>query len=196
MKPSLQQYYDEKVAPALKEQLGLKNVNEVPRLEKVVVTSHLGKFLNDRKAAVEDAVEEIAKITGQKPSVVHARKSVANFKVREGEAVGARVTLRSRNMWEFLDRFINITSPNVRDFRGFSPKSFDGRGNYAVGIPDQSIFPEIELDKIKRQIGFDIIVVTTTDSDDHARTLLELLGYPFRKQQTEGAPAEEAAATA
>ena len=128
--------------------------------------------------------------------MVYARKSVANFKVREGEAVGARVTLRGRNMWEFLDRFINITSPNVRDFRGFSPKSFDGRGNYAVGIPDQSIFPEIELDKIKRQIGFDLIVVTTTDNDDHARKLLELLGYPFRKPQTEGAPAEEAVATA
>lgn len=196
MKPSLQQYYEEKVAPALKEKLGLKNVNEVPKLEKVVVTSHCGRFLNDRKAAVEDTVEEIAKITGQKPSVVFAKKSVANFKVREGEAVGARVTLRSNNMWEFLDRFINITSPNVRDFRGFSPKSFDGRGNYAVGVNDQSIFPEVELDKVKRQIGFDIIVVTTTESDDHARTLLEALGYPFRKTQKEEAPAEAEAATA
>lgn len=194
MKPTLQVYYEEKLVPALQEKLGLKNINEVPRLEKVVVTSHCGRFINDRKAAVEDTVEEITKITGQKPSVVYAKKSVANFKVREGEAVGARVTLRSRNMWEFLDRFINITSPNVRDFRGFSPKSFDGRGNYAVGISDQSIFPEIELDKIKRQIGFDIIMVTTTNDDDQARTLLEALGYPFRKQNKEEAPAEAATA--
>jgi large subunit ribosomal protein L5 len=193
MKPSLQTYYEEKVAPTLKDTLGLNNVNEVPRLEKIVVTSHCGRYLNDRKAAVEDTVEEISKITGQKPSVVFAKKSVANFKVREGEAVGARVTLRGRNMWEFLDRFINVTSPNVRDFRGFSPKSFDGRGNYAVGVSDQSIFPEIELDKIKRQIGFDIIMVTDTDDDHQARTLLEGLGYPFRKPHKEEAPAAAAA---
>lgn len=183
MTPELQEYYNEKVVPALQEKLGLKNINEVPRLEKIVVTSHVGQFLADRKTAVEDAVEEITKITGQKPSVVFAKKSVANFKVREGEAVGARVTLRSDHMWEFLDRFINVVAPNVRDFRGFSPKSFDGRGNYAVGVPDQSIFPEIELDKIKRNIGFDIIMVTTTNSDDYARQFLELLGYPFRKPQ-------------
>ena len=183
MKPTLQTYYEEKVVPALKEQLSLKNINEVPKLEKIVVTTHVGHYINDRKAAVEDAVAEISKITGQKPSVVYARKSVANFKVREGETVGARVTLRGNHMWEFLDRFVNITSPNIRDFRGFSPKSFDGRGNYAVGISDQSIFPEIELDQIKRQLGFDLIFVTSSPNDEGARKLLELLGYPFRKPQ-------------
>jgi large subunit ribosomal protein L5 len=115
--------------------------------------------------------------------VVFAKKSVANFKVRAGEAVGARVTLRGNRMWEFLDRFINITAPNVRDFRGFSPKSFDGNGNYACGIADQSIFPEVELDQIKRTIGFDLIFVTTAKSDAHAKRLLELMGYPFRKPQ-------------
>ena len=183
MKPTLQAYYQEKVVPALLEQLGLKNINEVPKLEKIVVTTHVGHYMNDRKAAVEDAVAEISKITGQKPSVVFARKSVANFKVREGETVGARVTLRGNHMWEFLDRFVHVTAPNVRDFRGFSSKSFDGRGNYAVGIPDQSIFPEIELDKIKRQLGFDIIFVTSSPTDEGARKLLELLDYPFRKPQ-------------
>ena len=193
MTPSLLQYYKETVVPALQEKLGLKNVNEVPRLEKIVVTSHVGQYLTDRKTAVEDAVAEITKITGQKPSVVYARKSVANFKVREGEVVGARVTLRAAHMWEFLDRFINITAPNVRDFRGFSPKSFDGRGNYAVGVSEQSIFPEIELDKIKRQIGFDIIVVTTSPDDDGARALLELLKYPFRKPQESTESTETAA---
>lgn len=183
MKSSLQVYYEETVVPALQEKLGLKNINEVPKLEKIVVTTHVGHYINDRKAAVEDASAEISKITGQKPSVVYARKSVANFKVREGETVGARVTLRANYMWEFLDRFIHITAPNVRDFRGFSPKSFDGRGNYAVGVSDQSIFPEVELDQIKRQIGFDIIMVTTSPDDAGARALLELLGYPFRKPQ-------------
>lgn len=183
MKPTLQTYYEKKVVPALQEQLGLKNINETPKLEKIVVTTHVGHYINDRKAAVEDAVAEISKITGQKPSVVFARKSVANFKVREGETVGARVTLRGAHMWEFMDRFVNVTSPNIRDFRGFSPKSFDGRGNYAVGISDQSIFPEIELDQIKRQLGFDIIFVTSASDDDGARKLLELLGYPFRKPQ-------------
>jgi len=186
MTPNLLKYYKETVVPALQEKLGLKNINEVPTLEKIVVTSHVGQYLADRKTAVEDAVAEITKITGQKPSVVYARKSVANFKVREGEVVGARVTLRSAHMWEFLDRFIHITAPNVRDFRGFSPKSFDGRGNYAVGVADQSIFPEIELDKIKRQIGFDIIVVTTSPDDNGAKVLLEMLGYPFRKPQESG----------
>jgi large subunit ribosomal protein L5 len=179
---TLQNYYKEKVFPALKEELGCKNPHEVPSLEKIVVTTHCGRA-SDRKQAVEDSVAEIAKITGQKPSVSYARKSVANFKVRAGEAVGARVTLRGRRMWEFLDRLINVTAPNIRDFRGISPKSFDGRGNYALGIPDQSIFPEIELDKIKRQIGFDLIFVTTADTDDAGRALLRKLGMPFRDNQ-------------
>jgi large subunit ribosomal protein L5 len=192
MTPSLLKQYKETVVPALQEQLGLKNVNQVPKLDKIVVTSHIGNTQAERKTATEDVVEEIARITGQKPSVVYARKSVANFKVRAGETVGGRVTLRGTRMWEFLDRFINITSPNIRDFRGFSPKSFDGRGNYAAGIADQSIFPEVELDKIKRNIGFDLIFVTTADNDEHGRALLEHLGFPFRKPQEK--EAAEAAA--
>lgn len=178
--PSLLQYYREKVAPALQAKHAYKNVNEIPYLEKIVVTSCMGKH-PDRKQAVEDAVNEISKITGQKPSVTFARKSVANFKLREGEILGARVTLRGARMWEFLDRFINITAPNIRDFRGLPYKSFDGHGNYAVGIADQSIFPEIEIDQIKRQIGFDLIFVTSAKTDDEGRSLLTELGIPFRQ---------------
>ena len=174
--------------PALKEELKCTNPHQVPALEKIVVTTHCGNA-SDRKQAVEDSVEEISKITGQKPSISYARKSVANFKVREGEAVGARVTLRGANMWEFLDRFVHITAPNIRDFRGISPKSFDGKGNYAVGIPDQSIFPEVELDQIKRQIGFDLIFVTSADNDDAGRALLRALGMPFRENKKEGSAA-------
>ena len=188
MKPSMQTYYQEKVVAALTEELGCTNPHQVPRLEKIVVTTHCGRA-TDRKQAVEDSVEEISKITGQKPSVSYAKKSVANFKVREGEAVGARVTLRGANMWEFLDRFINVTAPNIRDFRGISPKSFDGQGNYAVGVADQSIFPEVELDQIKRQIGFDLIFVTTATTDDAGRALLRALGMPFRDNVKEAATA-------
>ena len=189
MTPNLKAYYDQKVAEALKSEFDLKNPHEIPAIEKVVINCHVGRYQADRKAAVEDAVAEIEKITGQKPSVVFAKKSVANFKVREGEAVGARVTLRKSMMWEFLDRFINITAPNVRDFRGFSPKGFDGRGNFALGIPDQSIFPEIEIDKIKRQLGFDLIIVTSTNDNAQAKKLLDLLNFPFRenKKETEAA---------
>ena len=183
MTPTLLTYYKETAIPALQEQLGLKNVNQVPKLDKIVVTSHVGYTQSERKTATEDAVEEISRITGQKPSVVYARKSVANFKVRAGEMVGARVTLRGNHMWEFLDRFVNITTPNIRDFRGFSPKSFDGRGNYAAGVSDQTIFPEVELDKIKRNLGFDIIFVTTADNNEHGKALLDALGFPFRNPQ-------------
>ena len=177
--PALQTYYQEKVVPALKEKLGYKNLHEVPRLEKIVVTTCMGKA-PDRKVAVDDAVIEIQKITGQRPSLTYAKKSVANFKLREGEVIGARVTLRGARMWEFLYRFINITSPNIRDFRGISSKSFDGRGNYACGISDQSIFPEIEIDQIKRQIGFDLIFVTSANTDADGRALLTELGMPYR----------------
>ena len=163
--PTLQTYYREKVVPGLQAKHAYKNVHQIPRLEKIVVTSCMGKH-PDRKQAVEDAVNEIAKITGQKPSVTYARKSVANFKVREGEPLGARVTLRGARMWEFLDRFINITAPNIRDFRG---------------LPYKSIFPEIELDQIKRQIGFDIIFVTSAPTDDEGRDLLRALGVPMRE---------------
>jgi len=188
--PKLQQHYKEKVVPALTEKLGYGNPHQVPRLEKIVVTSCMGKS-PDRKLAVDDAVTEIGKITGQKASISFSKKAVANFKLREGEALGARVTLRGPRMWEFLDRFINLTAPNIRDFRGIPSKSFDGRGNYAVGIPDQSIFPEIEIDQIKRQIGFDLIFVTTAKTDNEGRELLRALGLPFRdnKKAEEGAAA-------
>ena len=194
MTPTLQKHYKQTVVPALQEQLGLSNVNQVPKLSKIVVTTHVGYAQAERKNATEDAVEEISRITGQKPSVVYARKSVANFKVRAGEAVGARVTLRGNHMWEFLDRFINITAPNIRDFRGLSPKSFDGQGNYAVGITDQSIFPEVELDKIKRNLGFDIIVVTSATTNEHGKALLDALGFPFRKPQEQENPEKSEAA--
>ena len=176
--PVLQKHYAEKVVPALKEKLGYTNPHQIPRLEKIVVTSCMGKA-PDRKVAVDDAVAEIGKITGQKPSITFSKKAVANFKLREGEPLGARVTLRGPRMWEFLHRFINVTAPNIRDFRGISAKGFDGRGNYAVGFPDQSIFPEIELDKIKRNIGFDVTIVTSTSSDAEAKSLLTELGVPF-----------------
>jgi len=177
--PVLQAHYLEKVVPALKEKLGYTNVHQVPRLEKIVVTSCMGKA-PDRKVAVDDAVIEIQKITGQRPSITYSKKAIANFKLREGEVLGARVTLRGDRMWEFFHRFINITAPNIRDFRGIPSKSFDGRGNYAVGIQDQSIFPEIELDQIKRQIGFDLIFVTSANTDAEGRALLAELGMPFR----------------
>lgn len=177
--PALQAHYLEKVVPALKEKLGYTNVHQVPRLEKIVVTSCMGKA-PDRKVAVDDAVIEIQKITGQRPSITYSKKAIANFKLRENEVLGARVTLRGDRMWEFFHRFINITAPNIRDFRGIPSKSFDGRGNYAVGIQDQSIFPEIELDQIKRQIGFDLIFVTSATTDAEGRALLTELGMPFR----------------
>lgn len=179
MSTALQTHYKEKVVPSLTKKLGYSNPHQVPRLEKIVVTSCMGKA-PDRKVAVDDAVNEIAKITGQRPSITFSKKAVANFKLREGEALGARATLRGQRMWEFLHRFINVTSPNIRDFRGISSKSFDGRGNYAVGISDQSIFPEIEIDQIKRQIGFDLIFVTSAPTDAEGRALLTELGLPFR----------------
>lgn len=188
---TLQKHYKEKVVPSLTKKHGYTNPHQVPRLEKIVVTSCMGKA-PDRKVAVDDAVNEIGKITGQKPSITFSKKAVANFKLREGEALGARATLRGQRMWEFLHRFINITSPNIRDFRGISSKSFDGRGNYAVGISDQSIFPEIEIDQIKRQIGFDLIFVTSAPTDAEGRSLLTELGLPFRDAKK----AEEATAAA
>ena len=187
--PVLQKHYADKVVPALKEKLGYANPHQVPRLEKIVVTSCMGKA-PDRKVAVDDAVAEISKITGQKPSITFSKKAVANFKLRAGEPLGARVTLRGERMWDFLFRFIHVTAPNIRDFRGISSKSFDGQGNYAVGFADQSIFPEIELDQIKRQIGFDLIFVTSAKTDEEGRALLAELGMPFRDMaKPEGAAA-------
>ncbi len=179
----MQSLYKESVVPALKEKFGYKNVNEIPKLVKLTLNSGFGQA-DDRKAASEAVIEDIGKITGQKAVPTKAKISVSNFKLREGEVVGARVTLRGRQMWEFLDRFVNVATPTIRDFRGLSPKTFDGRGNYTVGVNDHTIFPEIELDKVKRQIGFDISIVTTANTDEEARELLGLLGMPFRKLST------------
>ncbi len=180
MEPTLLTEYKTKVVPALKEKLGVKNIHQVPRIEKIVINSCVGKEA-DRKQAVEEVVAEFLAITGQKPIVTMAKKSVANFKLREGEAIGVKVTLRNAQMWDFLLRFMRMAIPRIRDFRGVPTKSFDGRGNYTIGVSDQSIFPEIELEKIKRNIGFDITIVTTATNDDDARTLLTELGMPFRK---------------
>jgi len=177
--PALQKHYIDKVVPSLTKKLGYTNPHQVPRLEKIVVATCMGKA-PDRKIAVDDAVVEVSKITGQRPTITFSKKAVANFKLRENEPLGARVTLRGVRMWEFLHRFINVTAPNIRDFRGLTSKSFDGRGNYAVGFADQTIFPEIELDQIKRQIGFDLIFVTSANTDAEGRELLAELGMPFR----------------
>jgi len=190
--PALLQKYKDTVVPALTKKLGYTNPHQVPRLEKIVVTSCMGKA-PDGKVAVDDAVVEISKITGQKPSITFSKKAVANFKLREGEPLGSRVTLRGARMWEFLHRFINVTAPNIRDFRGISSKSFDGRGNYACGVSDQTIFPEIEIDQVKRQIGFDLIFVTSANNNDEGRELLIALGMPFR--DVKKAEGDEPAAT-
>jgi large subunit ribosomal protein L5 len=193
--PPLLQHYKDKVVPNLKQKFGYTNPHQIPRLEKIVVTSCMGKS-PDRKLAVDDAAAEITKITGQRPSISFSKKAVANFKLREGEPLGARVTLRGPRMWEFFYRFINITAPNIRDFRGISSKSFDGRGNFACGIQDQAIFPEIEIDQIKRHIGFDLIFVTSAPTDAEGRELLAELGMPFRDMKKANELAKEAAEAA
>ena len=180
MKPELKQFYDETVIAALKEDLGLKNLHEVPQIEKVVINCCVGSS-PDRSQAVEDAVNELITITGQKPIITVAKNSVSNFKLREGQEIGCKVTLRRRYMWQFLERLIHTAIPRIRDFRGISPKSFDGRGNYTLGITDQTIFPEIELDKVKRNLGFDVTIVTTANTNEHALALLDKMGMPFRK---------------
>ncbi len=163
----------------LKTQLGLVNIHEVPKLEKIVVNCSVGSQ-GERKQAMEDAVNEVTLITGQKPIITHSKKAIANFKLREGEAIGVKVTLRGDKMYDFMMRLVRTAIPRIRDFRGVAPRAFDGRGNYTLGISDQSIFPEIELDKIKRTLGFDITFVTSTNNDDHAREMLRTLGMPFR----------------
>lgn len=194
MEPSLKTFYFSKVVPALKSKLGVENIHQIPRIEKVVVNCSFGKAA-DRKQAVEDAVNDIRAITGQKPVVTKARKAISNFKLRQGEPLGVKVTLRGRIMWEFLERLIKMALPVVRDFRGVSARAFDGKGNYTLGISDQSIFPEIEIDKVKRQLGFDICIVTSATSDDSGRDLLRALGMPFRDQKSAaGKESEQAAA--
>ena len=176
----LKEHYSEVVAPALKEQFGYKNPMQVPKLEKIVINMAVGKAVQDAKK-LTNAQGELAKISGQKPAVCRARKSVANFKLREGMPIGCKVTLRRERMYEFLDRLINIALPRVRDFRGVSPKSFDGRGNYAFGVREQIIFPEINFDDVEETRGMDIIICTTAGSDEEAKALLAGFNMPFRK---------------
>jgi large subunit ribosomal protein L5 len=176
----LKDQYTEEVAPALKERFGIENPMRVPRLEKIVVNMGVGEAAQNSRA-LDGAMEDLAKITGQKPQMRRARKSIAGFKIREGMPVGARVTLRGERMWEFLDRLISVALPRVRDFRGISPNSFDGRGNFALGVKEQLIFPEISYDSIDATRGLDVAVVTTAETDEEARELLRLLGMPFRE---------------
>lgn len=171
--------YIKDVVPALEKEFGYKNINEVPKLEKIVLNMGLGD-VKDNSKSFNLAVEELAAIAGQKPVVTKAKKSVANFKVREGQKIGAKVTLRGIRMYEFFDKFISIALPRVRDFRGVPSTSFDGRGNYSYGVHEQLIFPEIIYDKIEKIRGFDISFVTTAKSDDEARALLRYLGMPFK----------------
>jgi large subunit ribosomal protein L5 len=174
----LKDKYLNEVVPALQQKFGYKNVNQIPKLEKIVLNMGLGD-VKDNAKSFEAAVAELAIIAGQKPLITKAKKSIANFKLREGMNIGAKVTLRSERMYEFADKVLNIALPRVRDFRGVSPKAFDGRGNYALGIKEQLIFPEIEYDKIEKVRGLDIIFVTTAKTDEEARELLKLLGMPF-----------------
>jgi large subunit ribosomal protein L5 len=174
----LQNDYATRVVPALKEKRGYKNVHQVPRLVKVVVNTSVASSA-DVKAALEIAKDELETITGQKPVETIAKKAISNFKLRAGQPIGAKVTLRGRFMYEFLERLIKTALPRIRDFRGVSAKAFDGNGNYTLGVSDQSIFPEIELDKIKKNIGFDITIVTSATSNEEARALLTELGMPF-----------------
>src|SRR5919199_884926 len=177
--PRLKDRYREEVAPALKESFEIQNPMRIPKLEKVVVNMGVGEAVQNSRA-LDGAMEDLGRITGQKPQVRRARKSIAGFKIREGMPVGVRVTLRGERMWEFLDRLISVALPRVRDFRGINPRSFDGRGNFALGLREQLIFPEISCDAVDATRGLDVAVVTTAKTDEESRELLQLLGMPFR----------------
>jgi large subunit ribosomal protein L5 len=178
----MQDLYNKEIVPALRKAFDFKNVMQVPRVEKVVVNIGVGEALDNPKA-LEAAVSDLTIITGQKPVMSKARKSIANFKLREGRLIGTKVTLRGERMWAFLDRLVNTALPRVRDFRGVSANAFDGRGNYTLGLHDQLIFPEIEYDKIDKLRGMEVTIVTTAKDDDQARMLLRLLGMPFNKKE-------------
>src|SRR5512134_3765465 len=178
----MQERYNNEVAPALFKSFGFKNVMQVPRIEKVVVNIGLGEALDNPKA-LEAAIADLTTITGQKPVSTKAKKSIANFKLREGRLIGTKVTLRGERMWSFLDRLLNIALPRVRDFRGVSANAFDGRGNYTLGLREQLVFPEIEYDKIDKLRGMEVTIVTTAKNDDQARVLLQMLGMPFSKKE-------------
>lgn len=176
----LQEKYQQSVKPSLMKQFNYASVMQTPKVEKIIVNVGVGDAINNSKA-LDDAVEELTIITGQKPVVTKAKKSIANFKLREGMAIGAKVTLRGKKMYEFLDKLVSISLPRVRDFQGVNRKSFDGRGNFTLGVKEQLIFPEIDYDKVNRVRGMDIVIVTTAKTDDEARFLLKELGMPFRK---------------
>ena len=188
--PRMKAKYESDIAKAMTEKFGYKNAMEVPRIEKITLNMGVGEASQDKKK-VQTAAEEMALIAGQKPVITKAKKSIAQFKLREGMPIGAKVTLRRERMYEFLDRLVTIAMPRIRDFRGLNPKSFDGRGNYAMGLKEQIIFPEISYDKIEKVRGMDIIVTTTAKTDDEARELLRLFGFPFPAPEISEAPAEE-----
>jgi large subunit ribosomal protein L5 len=176
----LKEIYKEEIAPALMEELSIDNVMQIPTIEKIVVNIGVGDALDNPKA-LDEAVRDLTTITGQRPVVTKAKKSIANFKLREGRAIGTKVTLRGDRMWAFLDRLINVALPRVRDFRGISPDAFDGRGNYTLGLEEQLIFPEINYDDVSILRGMEVSIVTTAENDDQARALLSKIGMPFRK---------------
>ncbi len=182
MNPRLKDKYDTEIKDQLQKDLGLENVMQVPRLLKIVVNMGVGDVVQDGKL-INGAVEDLRIITGQHPKVSRARKSIANFKLREGLPVGASVTLRGPRMWEFFDRLVSAAIPRIRDFRGLSPKGFDGRGNYSFGVDEQLIFPEIDYDKVQKVRGMDITFVTSAETDEQGKALLDAFGFPFRQQQ-------------
>ena len=179
VQPRLKQKYRSEIVPALQKEFGFPNIHQVPGLVKVIVNSGVGEAARDGKI-IDGAVADLTKITGQKPQVTKARKSIAQFKLREGQPIGAHVTMRGDRAWEFLDRLLSLALPRIRDFRGLSDRQFDGHGNYTFGVTEQSIFHEIDQDRIDRVRGFDITVVTTAKTDDEGRALLRALGFPFR----------------
>ena len=180
MTPRLKEKYQTEVVPQIQEELGYTNVNQVPRLEKIVVNMGVGEAASDRKQ-LDAAMNDLRVITGQQPCITRAKKSIAGFHIRQGQAIGCKVTLRGDRMWEFLDRLLSIALPRVRDFRGISRKSFDGRGNYSLGITEQLIFPEVDFDKVDRTRGMDITFVTTATEDAPALALFTALGFPFKE---------------
>lgn len=191
--PALLTEYKTRVAPAMREMHGYKNVHQIPKITKVVVNTCIGSS-PDTKEALEIARTELSTITGQRPVTTNSKKAISNFKLRQNQAIGAKVTLRGRIMYEFLERLIKTALPRIRDFRGISPKAFDGQGNYTLGVADQSIFPEIELDRIKRNVGFDVTIVTTAATDAEAKALLTEIGMPFSdKVKKPAAPKTEPA---
>jgi large subunit ribosomal protein L5 len=192
MKARLYEKYVNEVVPALKDKRKYTNPHQVPRMEKIVV--NMGVSASLEKSAVDDAAKDLALITGRKPAISRSRKNIANFKLREGQPIGCRVTLRNDAMYEFFDRLVAAALPRIRDFRGLSPRSFDGRGSYTLGVGDQTIFPEIELDKIKRTQGMDITIVTSAPTDEEAMDLLKLMGMPFAEAKKAAVKPGEAAA--